>query len=501
MVRREIQSTLDFPEETQVVSTIRERVDRYEAAFLLSAIGDALGWPTEFLTVDKSHKNKTQFDLPIKDYVSWTKRVGGHWWGYADEIEPGQYSDDTQLSLAIARCIGDTGAFEPARFAYYELPLWLNYQRGGGRSVKAAARGLVGPKSDWLKNFYKGNELDYRTTGANGAAMRNLPIALASAGSETQVITDSVLNTLITHGHPRALVGSVLFGLAVRYAVLAKEVERAAMLEYLDSSLAGMWQDLTENPRIREWSGEWERRGNSPPGAFESLFGRTITETSDFLGQIQKYIDREPKEYYSIVGALDPRTKGSAISTVCAALYVFFRHNEDSDEALVTSANLLGSDTDTISSFVGALFGSQQGLSAIPPRFEKQIQDREYIVKVARRLHAISSATLGNKASQKSQLKRRDTYVSILAWEIGLHEMFWDAIQEGGVIVHPTLGRGRITRKIVERINREGYDAKLMHVLFDSGQSCVFHSRVKTNGDVLDSLAQEVATTLRQTPN
>ena len=109
-------------------------LDRFEGALLCSTVGDALGWPTEFLKPTNGHK--PQFRLPVKDFVSWEKLVGGKWWGYDERIGQGEYSDDTQLTLAVARSIAETGQFEPGRFAYEELPLWLQYERGGGKSVK-----------------------------------------------------------------------------------------------------------------------------------------------------------------------------------------------------------------------------------------------------------------------------------------------------------------------------------------------------------------------------
>src|SRR5207249_637940 len=141
-------------------------------AVVFSAVGDALGWPTE-----QSGK-KMQSILPLRSFVRWRKLVGGRWWGYLDEVAPGEYSDDTQLMLAVARSISPSGSFEPETFAYGELPLWLHYERGGGKSVKAAARSLIRRQNDWLHNSYRIGELDYRRAGANGAAMRNLPITL-----------------------------------------------------------------------------------------------------------------------------------------------------------------------------------------------------------------------------------------------------------------------------------------------------------------------------------
>jgi hypothetical protein len=84
-----------------------------------------------------------------------------------------------------------------------------------------------------------------------------------------------------------------------------------------------------------------------------------------------------------------------------------------------------------------------------------------------------------------------------MAWEIGLHEMFWDAIGVDGTIVHPTLGRGKIVDKRVESLIKEGFKAKLLSVRFDSGQSCVFHSRVRSSdGELSESFAKEISKSL-----
>ena len=49
----------------------------------------------------------------------------------------------------------------------------------------------------------------------------------------------------------------------------------------------------------------------------------------------------------------------------------------------------------------------------------------------------------------------------------------------------------------VKPIKRDDYVAKLIHIKFDCGQSCVFHSCVENNDKVSESLAQDVAYVLR----
>jgi len=463
-------------------------LDRYQGAMVFSAIGDALGWPTEFLKPGR----RAPFPLPVRDFVRWEKLVGGRWWGYRDKIAPGDYSDDTQLMLAVARCIASTGDFQPERFAYSELPLWLHYERGGGRSVKTAARTLIQRKTDWLHNFYKQVSLDYRQAGANGAAMRNLPIALASMGNETQLVRDSFFNAIITHGHPRAILGTILFGFAVQYALTDTYGTPVQMLEYLRDNIENAGRLVADDERIATWIISWEARDKAPRPSFKSLFATTRTEAHRYLDAIQVHTEGPPEAYYRFVGALAPETKGSGLSTVCSALSLFLRSNYRSDETIYTAVNLLGSDTDTIASFLGALLGARYGKSIIPKHLLEQLQDRDYLLKIASWLHAIIAEESSEIAEGQEPMAKEEAYLRIFTWEIGLHAMFWDELDIGDTLTHPTLGRGYITKREVRKINREGYIAKLIHVTFDCGQTCVFHSRVEHNERVTESLARDI---------
>lgn len=472
-------------------------LERFQGALLLSTIGDALGWPTEFLKPSGGYS--PPFELPVHNFVKWKKIVGGKWWGYEEEILPGAYSDDTQLALAVARCIADTGAFEPERFAYEELPLWLQYERGGGKSVKTAARKLVGKKASWIGNFYKQGDLDYRNAGANGAAMRNLPIALAGVKNESRIIRDSFLNAITTHGHPRAILGTILFSLAVNYALTTStSISARVMISYLREHTSQIGKVVSLDENIVEWIHQWESYGNEKQLSFKNSFNKTYQEAIGFLESIEPYMNTDSKDYYAHVGALQPETKGSGLATVCAAIYLYLKYIDTPDVALTTAVNIFGSDTDTIGIFLGALLGAYHGTKAVPANLIDNVQDREYLLKTAKRLHTIASGKQQETVIVEQKTKRRDSYFKILAWEIGLHEMFWDAIEEGGIVVHPALGSGKITDKVKKPIkNRDDYVAKLISIQFDSGQSCTFHSRVQHNEKVSESLAEDIVYALQ----
>jgi ADP-ribosylglycohydrolase len=462
---------------------------KFQAAFLYSAIGDALGWTTEFL--NPSRKTVEGVPLPLRDFIEWKKVIGGKWWGYEETIKPGQYSDDTQMNLALARCINESGRFEPNNFAYEELPLWLHYERGGGRSIKTAARKLIAPRANWLNNFYKLKNLDYRNAGANGAAMRNLPIALVSYNNEANLIKDSFYNAVITHGHPRAIIGTVLMGLAVSYLVNGSEnLHRETFIAYLKENLQNIGNFFKGDDTINKWLQVWDK--NSDQLLFRKVFDRSRQEAIGYLEVIDKHLRLHPKVYYQYVGALDPDTKGSGLATVCAAIFLFLKYVDEPQEGIFTAINLLGSDTDTIAAFLGSLFGAYHGLEAIPDNLKTRIQDYDYIIRTSNRLYSIATKTIDNQLLIDKPLERKDAYFRILAWEIGLHEMFWDALDDGGMVIHPTIGRGTIEHKEVKKIPKEGYVAKLIHITFECGQTCVFRSLVKNDNEVLESLASDV---------
>lgn len=246
---------------------------------------------------------------------------------------------------------------------------------------------------------------------------------------------------------------------------------------------------MAEDQTIQSWIKRWDGK---TPGAFLNLLAAAIREVSEYLDAM--LTTSTPYDYYKKIGALSQDTKGSGTATVAAALFVVNKYNDDPYNGLFTAANILGSDTDTISSFVGALFGAKYGTNSVPNHLHEKIQDKDYLENTGRRLYNLTRQAIRSekKATGEGRLSQRDAYLRILAWEIGLHEMFWDALEEGSPVVHPTLGQGHITNKQVRPIPREGYVAKLISVSFDSGQSCIFHSRVQNNLRVAESLTDVI---------
>jgi len=174
------------------------------------AIADALGWPSEFARTP-ADLERVNLRYPIQDFVPWPKRVGGRFFARTGYIQPGDYSDDTQLTLSVARSVNADGTVDNKYFAKQELRYWLAYARGAGATITAAAKAANRSTVDWRWNFFRfkrgrHDDLDYRGAGANGAAMRVAPIALANLYDPHRTLIETWKNSIITHGHARAII-------------------------------------------------------------------------------------------------------------------------------------------------------------------------------------------------------------------------------------------------------------------------------------------------------
>ena len=103
------------------------------------------------------------------------------------------------------------------------------------------------------------------------------------------------------------------------------------------------------------------------------------------------------------LGGLSPTQRGSGLKSALFALAAswLFR-NDGADETILTIANFLSSDTDTIATMAGALVGAYYSESTP----SGAIQDVEYLILEAKRVNAISGG--GNAESFE--------YPDLLTW-------------------------------------------------------------------------------------
>jgi ADP-ribosyl-[dinitrogen reductase] hydrolase len=269
--------------------------DRALGAYLGLAIGDALGATVEFMTPREiAHAFAAQGG--VHRHI-----VGGGWL----RLAPGQVTDDTTMCLAL----GDSLLRGQACGRPFDTPLiadgfvawWRGRpvdcgntcRRGIARYVREGT--LEGPP----------NEGD----GGNGAAMRNLPVVLATLGDEAAFERVSIAQARITHHHPHSDAATLGLGRLLRLL------------------LAG-----ADPPATRAWADAW-------------VAGHRAFAFDPYPGRASAYI----------------------VDTVQTVLHFLFAH-ESFEAALVATVNR-GEDADTTGALVGMLAGARCGAGALPRRW------------------------------------------------------------------------------------------------------------------------------------
>jgi ADP-ribosylglycohydrolase len=444
--------------------------ERIAGALLGAAIADALGWPAEFA---RSPKDLEPFGVPypIRDFVAWHKRTGGRFLTRIDNIQPGDYSDDTQLALAVIRSLRSDGTVDNEYFAKQELRYWLSYARGAGATVTAAARAATRQRVDWRWNYFRftrgRRESDYREAGANGAAMRVGPIALANLTDPDRTFVEVWKNSIVTHGHPRAILGAVVFAEALRRMAFGHYQDAAAFVETLREYVAKLGVPR-EDPDIAFWLTRWNER--TLP-LFDQRWSEALLEMDALLAAVLELRTRPLRETYLRLGCLEPATKGSGTNTVAAALALFLGHGKSYKSVALSAANELGSDTDTIGAMAGALVGAWLGFTEIPEEWATLMADYSYFAKAAEVLTLIAlRQSAGNRLRPEASPQQQREQDNIL-YQLGTQD-----IRERHRVWHPLFGTGFVTKVESQEVGNRRGRVVMATVKFDIGQTCKFSS-------------------------
>ncbi|EOX5553976.1 ADP-ribosylglycohydrolase family protein [Yersinia enterocolitica] len=354
---------------------------------LWAAAGDAIGWISE-LTDKNGLKHRTGSTYLLKP-VGWNRKIGGYS-GVTVSLPAGTYSDDTQLRLAVSRAIRDNGEFDIESFAKIELPVWLSYALGAGRATKWAANNLMRKDTTWFSNFYKTDGTEYINAGGNGTAMRVQPHVWSCKDLSQKSYSVSVIkDSLVTHGHLLAVCGAILHADTLQYALLNGRPANISELEKIIDDLSSIPDLINSIYELKNfWLPNWEII--SQKNLHEEV-ERIRIETKELLsktvGAINKSI--EPSEKFkSAISALEcdkESRRGTATNTAIASSLLCYIFKDLSPyEAIISCVNELGTDTDSIASMAGAIFGCYNDI----PKWD--IQDSQYIIEESIRLNKIS---------------------------------------------------------------------------------------------------------------
>jgi len=292
---------------------------RYLGTLLGLAVGDALGAPAEFLSPEQIAER----------WGVLTEMVGGG----PHDVAPGESTDATEMTLALAESLVATGRFDPEDIARR----YLEWFAGGPKDVSLTVRTVLlslraGTSLDLASR--RAHEILGSPTAGNGSLARCVPIALLY-GSDADVLRDITL--------------------------------RESALTHFDR-LAG-WACAAFNDLVAE---ALDGRLRSSLLAVASHYD---DEDARVSAALREAAVAEPEEIHSSAAVLD---------TLRAAIWCTV-HAQSFEEAVVLAVNL-GNDADTTGAVTGALAGAHFGLDAIPPRWLQTLQPRERILGVATNL-------------------------------------------------------------------------------------------------------------------
>lgn len=365
--------------------------ERVRGAIVSAAVGDALGWPQE--TRSNIVGGQKARAVPAKaSFRSWDRNSGTQYARYQETVEAGEYSDDTQLLLAVARsCLA--GEAWVRWLTRVELPTWLLYPRGAGRAVMAAARAWADGHPPWISGDSRSQRggdpvAAYFKAGANGVAMRAAPHVAVTVTKDTAVtLARVVTDGITTHGHPRALVGAVVHALALRHALLRQGVlEYGDLIETLIEDRSWQDADWLSNALPSEWTRAFETTTHQP---VMTGWKTAVHETRELLQIAQRSLARaalaNDEQTLEALGCYDKTRNGSGTVTAVAAAYVATRAAARPLTGLLRTAFLPRADTDTLASMTASLLGAIHGIDWIH-QLAQTVQDGPYLHTIGMQL-------------------------------------------------------------------------------------------------------------------
>lgn len=327
---------------------IREKI---KGMFLGVAIGDALGMPVETFAADRIASEYGR----ITDYLA----PSGHKW--FDGEQAGTWTDDTQLTLAVAEGVIEAGCLDMDIQAKQHVDTFNKYgTKGWGRTTRSAVRELVNGAS-WGTSAHSpepGQGL------GNGVCMKITPLAplfykYITNNDETsfQKLMDSIKDfCYMTHKSPVALV-SGHFQLASTFFCLINDPKTFSVTDLKDGLAVVMDRVLAD-----------------------CLDTNSVFTMIDFATKMNSVGHLSTNEAIAQFGG------GSCycVDSICFT-YNFFLKNYMSIDSLydVVSA---GGDTDSNGSMLGALLGALNGPSIFPDELVENLDKKDIIIETASRL-------------------------------------------------------------------------------------------------------------------
>ena len=288
--------------------------DSIRGAMFGVAVGDALGAPLEFMDADYI---KMRHGI-VRDMI------GGGWLN----VRPGEITDDTQMTLAVAHGIAESPN-DPIEAIGRQFVKWANSgpkdigatcSSSIHRAIRIAQNPDSPSKDDWFDSSAATHTAMNGRSAGNGSLMRTAYVGLYYK-SEDEAMQKAMQISKMTHYDEETAVDCGVYS-----AILSRIVEEKI--------------DLRARYRL----------------------------VIQYAREASYCKERYPYDILSCAGYA-PRPTGYVVDSFASALHCIFTTNSFED-AVVKAVNL-GGDADTIGAITGGLAGAIYGYEAIPERWTK----------------------------------------------------------------------------------------------------------------------------------
>jgi ADP-ribosyl-[dinitrogen reductase] hydrolase len=294
--------------------------DRAAGVLLGLACADALGGAVEF-------RARGDLDRTFPDGIHDIMGGGPH------RLAIGEYTDDTQMALAIAHACTPGGIDLEAVAANF-----VDWYRSGPKDIGIAtanALRLIANGTPWQDAGEQLQAASAQGVAGNGTVMRCAPLAMRFRSDPERLRWASIETSRMTHADPRAMWGAVALNQGIVH-----------LLE-----------------------------GRGRPGLIEAA----TMNIQD--ARVVEAISRAPGMVRD-----DVHSGGYVLDTLNAAFWCLL--STDSAGSAISRAVELGWDTDTTGAVTGALGGALYGEGGLPGEWIDVIHDRDEIRSLAHQLVA-----------------------------------------------------------------------------------------------------------------
>lgn len=343
--------------------------DKIRGSLIGGAIGDALGYPVEFIySFEEIQARYGERGITRLD----TKQ---HWLEESEQVGKAVVSDDTQMTLFTAN--GLLNAKEKrislkkgicrAYIEWYltQIGKWSNKYKDCWIAVlpelnKRRAPGMTCMSS--LQAIYNGGEPMNNSKGCGGV-MRVAPISLYAIVNDRMSIEEADLlageAAEITHKHPLGFIPAALMSHIIYCLVLESSPTVKDLEDIIREGMLAMEKLYPQYPSDVQYLGE--------------LCGKAIALAKN---------EKSDVENIESIGGGWVGDEALAIALYCA-----MKHFDSFEDAMIAAVNHAG-DSDSTGAVTGNILGAAIGYEAIPQIFKDDLEMHDLILHMADDLYS-----------------------------------------------------------------------------------------------------------------